>query len=145
MGFAADACGAFARSVKQKTCASSALCISSPKHLYKEISPVIAETHLSSTLSFWGKYLFNFLLVPRGCSDWGPANVLAGWAGSGTDASGAEGSRAWELQAGDLELTPMHWDQPALLKQQVGSTSHLLMLSSNLGTDFNLSWPFSST
>lgn len=141
MGSAAAARGAFACSVKQKSPASSTF------HLQ---SICTKRVHL-----LLQKHTF---LLPHLCGEntdlpfcssleaavMEPVRALAGGAGSGTEPWGAEGRRAWQLQPGGLELTPVHWDQPALRKQLLGSTSHLLMLSSNLGTDFNLSRQFFS-
>lgn len=83
------------------------------------------EIHFSSTLSFWGKYLFIFLLVPERCTDWCPIKMTVGWAGRWDRLPNVDESRGleaagWSLAAfqdcGDFELTAAHWDQLALLK-----------------------------
>lgn len=81
MGFPVAAHGACTCSVKQKTHVSRVVCVSSPKHLYKEIHLSFGSTHFSSSSSAWGKYLFNFLRAPELCSSWCPTAVADGQSG----------------------------------------------------------------
>jgi len=55
VGFAVAAPYAFVNSEKQKTQGSPAFCVSSPKHLYKEISPVIWCNTFFFYFAFLGK------------------------------------------------------------------------------------------
>lgn len=96
MGFPVAAHGACTCSVKQKTHVSRVVCVSSPKHLYKEIHLSFGSTHFSSSSSAWGKYLFNFLraplqqLVPHGRGRWAAGAAPGALTGMGLRAPGQD-------------------------------------------------------